>query len=73
MIYRDFSRFSEDWPTHTECGFEAVTSVCVCGRKPENPENSKFCGSRWSACDPFRTFIRARELSEGPIERLGPS
>ena len=72
--HRDFSRFSEDRPSHTEYGFEAVTlSVCVSGRKLGDLENSQFCGSRWSACDPFRVFIRASELSEGPIERLGPS
>ena len=74
IYYRDFSRFSEDRPTHTEYGFGAVTSVvCVSGQKPENRQISLFCGSRWRPCDPFRTFIRARELSEGPIERLGPS
>ena len=32
MVYyfRDFSRFSEDRPTHTEYGFEAVTLLSVC-------------------------------------------
>ena len=30
IFFRDFSRFSEDRPTHTEYGFEAVTlSVCA--------------------------------------------
>ena len=38
-LYRDFSRFSEDRPTHTEYGFEAVT-LCVC--PAENPKISKF-------------------------------
>ena len=29
-LNRDFSRFSEDRPTHTEYGFWPVTCVCVC-------------------------------------------
>ena len=64
---RDFSRFSEDRPTPHVVDFWSVTSLLsltdrVAGR-----------WARWSMSHPFRTFIRGGEVSEGPIERLGPS
>ena len=42
-VHRDFSRFSEDRTTHTEYGFEAVTSVCA-GKNPKIPKFQNVAG-----------------------------